>query len=75
MLQEYAYLTLAFFLSLVIFKSSCGKVIENTLIGAVGFEGLKSAHHLLVSNRVLQARAVGFTPPSRTSATDEDPLR
>ncbi len=48
--------------------------MENTLIGVVGFEDVKSAHHFIESNTLLQAGAAGFTAPPRAPTADKDAL-
>ena len=42
----------------------------NTLVSIVGFEDIKSAHHFVESNEVLQAGASGFTATSRALTVD-----
>ena len=58
----------------VIFNRSCGRLIKNTFIGAVGFEDLKLSHHFLESNEGLQAGASGFTATSRALTLDNGVL-
>ena len=48
-------------------------MIEKTFVLEVGFEDLKSSHHFIESNIVVQAGASGFTMPSRVFTGDDEP--